>query len=204
MKGWAPVLALVAGWVAATAVVVALVIDGRSTALERGEHAVLAEWRRTAVGAGVAMGALTGGIAHDFANLLGVVSTNLHLIALGPADRDSVAQATKVANLVVNARDALAGRGRIVLRTYPAPTGEACLAVEDEGPGMSADVRRRAIEPFFTTKGEAGTGLGLAQVCGFTQQIGGSLQLESAPGKGARVHFRFPRAPDLMRIKTAS
>jgi len=92
----------------------------------------------------------------------------------------------------------MAGRGRIVLRTYAAPdSGGACLTVEDEGPGMSGETRRRALEPFFTTKGEAGTGLGLAQVYGFLQQIGGSLEIDSAPGKGTRVHLGFPRAAKL-------
>ena len=97
-------------------------------------------------------------------------------------------------NLVVNARDALGGRGRIVLRTYADAGGRPCLAVEDEGPGMPEAVRRRAVEPFFSTKGEKGTGLGLAQVYGFMQQIGGSMRIESRPGKGTQVHLGFAAA----------
>ena len=107
-----------------------------------------------------------------------------------------------VLNLVVNARDALGGRGRIVLRTYADAGGAPCLAVEDQGPGMPEAVRRRAMEPFFTTKGAAGTGLGLAQVYGFMHQIGGSLRIDSKPGAGTRVHLCFastsavpPRTP---------
>jgi signal transduction histidine kinase len=69
-----------------------------------------------------------------------------------------------------------------------------CLEVEDDGPGMSEDVRRRALEPFFTTKGEAGTGLGLAQVYGFMQQIGGSVVIDSTPGAGTAVRLYFPKA----------
>ena len=282
--------------------------------VSRSEHAVLAEWRSSALGAGIAMGALTlllggllvqqllarhrreearaqraqaekleamgqltSGITHDFANLLSIVSMNLELIlrnpkdargaeraALGarraveraaelirrllafarrqplelkPADLNSllaeahplVAQAAgarmelvlqlapglppvlvdesqfemALLNLVVNARDAMSAKGRIVLRTYAdASSGQPGLAVEDEGPGMDEATRRRALEPFFTTKGAAGTGLGLAQVYGFLQQIGGSLEIESAPGKGTRVHLRFPPAPALTRVKT--
>jgi signal transduction histidine kinase len=68
---------------------------------------------------------------------------------------------------------------------------------------MSQATRRRALEPFYTTKGKAGTGLGLAQVYGFMRQIGGGLEIESAPGRGTRVHLRFPSAPELTRVKNA-
>ena len=105
-----------------------------------------------------------------------------------------------VLNLVVNARDALGGGGRIVLRTYADAAGQPCLAVEDEGPGMPEAVRRRAIEPFFSTKGEQGTGLGLAQVYGFMQQTGGSMRIDSKPGKGTQVHLCFAAA----RVHTAA
>jgi signal transduction histidine kinase len=53
-------------------------------------------------------------------------------------------------------------------------------------------VRRHAAEPFFTTKGEEGTGLGLAQVYGFMQQLGGDLTIDSQPGAGTAVHLCFP------------
>ena len=102
-------------------------------------------------------------------------------------------------NLVVNARDAMGGTGRIRVRVFPCRPGVGprpgaagagarfvCLAVEDNGPGMSDEVRRRAVEPFYTTKGEAGTGLGLPQVYGFMQQLGGGMTLDSAPGGGRR------------------
>ena len=215
-----------------------------------------------------ALGQLTGGIAHDFANLLSVVSASLQIIQLRPGEREQVLQAAATArraaergaqlierllafarrqplelrladlnsvlsaaqpliaqaigpriqlvlelapalppvltdesqleiallNLVVNARDAMERQGRIVLRTLATPTGEVCLTVEDDGPGMSDEVRQRALEPFFTTKGAAGTGLGLAQVYGFMRQAGGRIELDSAPGEGTRVHLRFAAA----------
>jgi two-component system NtrC family sensor kinase len=222
-----------------------------------------------------ALGQLTGGIAHDFGNLLSIIGNSLHLLALdGPrgraqaldmarravnrgremvdrlltfgrrqplqiraADLNSLvthahpllAQAAgshvelvlqlapglppvltdesqfemAVLNLVVNARDALGGRGRVVLRTHAHPDGNVCLSVEDEGPGMPAEVRRRALEPFFSTKGEAGTGLGLPQVYGFMQQSDGALEIESAPGKGTKVHLRFAKAPRKESVATA-
>jgi signal transduction histidine kinase len=59
---------------------------------------------------------------------------------------------------------------------------------------MTEEVRRRALEPFYTTKGEAGTGLGLSQVYGFMQQLGGSVMLESSPGAGTDVRLLFPVA----------
>lgn len=109
-----------------------------------------------------------------------------------------------VVNLVVNARDAMAGSGRILVRAYAcdndsgaprafvgSPAPFICLAVHDNGPGMTERVRRRALEPFYTTKGEAGTGLGLPQVYGFMKQIGGDMTIDSAPGKGTRVHLFF-------------
>lgn len=271
-----------------------------------GEAEVLAEWRRSALGAAVAMsaltlllggvvwrearnrrrrvahrasrvqaeklealGQLTGGIAHDFNNILGVVSLNVEMIARHPDDPHANARAAAAAarsiahakaliarllafarrqplelrpadlnalvaeahplvaqavgsrieivlrlapalplaltdsaqleiallNLVVNARDAMQGRGRITLRTFEGARGEPCLEIEDNGPGMSETVRRRALEPFFTTKGEGGTGLGLAQVYGFMRQADGRVEIDSSPGRGTRVLLAFVRAP---------
>jgi two-component system NtrC family sensor kinase len=288
-------------------------------AVSRSNAAALSEWRRTAIGAAVAMsaltlmlalfvihvireqsrqararerqeqaeklealGQLTGSIAHDFGNMLHVVSLNLAVLREDPADRHIKEQAISVAqqavrrsagliehllhfarrrplnltraaldaavadakellehaagpfaqvviepaadlpevvcdtnqletalvNLVVNARDAMGGSGRIVLRSYlcdddngpPVKRGKpgarfVCLALEDSGSGMPESVRKRALEPFFTTKGEAGTGLGLSQVYGFMQQVGGSIRIDSAPGRGTTVHLFFPVAP---------
>jgi signal transduction histidine kinase len=111
---------------------------------------------------------------------------------------------TAVVNLIVNARDAMAGSGRILVRAYAcdndsgapraftgSPAPFVCLAVQDNGPGMTEGVRRRVLEPFYTTKGEAGTGLGLSQVYGLMQQVGGDMTIDSAPGKGTRVHLFF-------------
>jgi signal transduction histidine kinase len=110
-------------------------------------------------------------------------------------------------NLIVNARDAMAGSGSIRVHAYPCdndsgaprafvrkPAAFVCLSVEDDGPGMTERIKRRALEPFYTTKGDAGTGLGLSQVYGFMQQVGGDMTIDSAPGKGTRVHlfFRVP------------
>jgi len=78
------------------------------------------------------------------------------------------------------------------------PEGDyVVLTIADEGAGMSEEVRRRATEPFFTTKGQdRGTGLGLAMVHGFVQQSLGRLELESAPGDGTQVRMLFPVATE--------
>lgn len=111
---------------------------------------------------------------------------------LAPCLVDETELEVALVNLVVNARDAMAGRGRVVLRSHDA--GEhVCLAVEDDGAGMPEEVRRRAMDPYYTTKGESGTGLGLAQVYGFMRQIGGEVRIESEPGSGTTVRLLFAK-----------
>ncbi|WP_427912313.1 ATP-binding protein [Ramlibacter sp. MMS24-I3-19] len=226
-----------------------------------------------------ALGQLTGSIAHDVANMMGIVAGNLEIVRRAAADRDgtvalAVARAqhaldngasmtrqllsfararplevveldlhallrdvlplleqaagpgvklelvlgdpghcradssqveVALINLVVNARHAMGDQGTVVVRTSliartgargwwrPAATVEFLdLTVEDDGPGMPDDVRRRALEPFFTTKGESGTGLDLAQVYGLMRQLGGDVEIDSRPGRGTAVHLLFP------------
>lgn len=97
-------------------------------------------------------------------------------------------------NLIFNALDAIPGAGAITLRTR-SEAGAALIEVVDTGTGMSAEVRERCLEPFFTTKGEQGTGLGLAMVFGIIQRHQGSLEIESAPGKGSTFRLRLAAAP---------
>ena len=111
-------------------------------------------------------------------------------------------------NLVMNARDAMPGGGRIIIATRPEtikrephrtglPVGHyICLAVTDEGEGMDATTLQRAMEPFFTTKGVGkGTGLGLSMVHGLAEQSGGRLMMHSAPGRGTTAEIWIPMAP---------
>lgn len=93
-------------------------------------------------------------------------------------------------NLVFNAVDAIAGAGHVILRSRPDGAG-AMLEVVDDGAGMSEDVRRRAAEPFFTTKGERGTGMGLMMVRQTVESSGGAFEIESAPGVGTTIRLRF-------------
>jgi signal transduction histidine kinase/CheY-like chemotaxis protein len=105
-----------------------------------------------------------------------------------------------VLNLVINARDATPGGGTIVVdaaRDHEAGHERIILSVIDTGQGMTAEVRRRALEPFFTTKpGGRGTGLGLAQVFGVMQQSGGELKIHSRPGEGTTIVLALPASAD--------
>ena len=109
-----------------------------------------------------------------------------------------------VLNLVINARDAMPDGGLITIKTSveiePASaTANARalvhLSVSDTGHGMSRTVLRKIFEPYFTTKGEAGTGLGVPQVCAFVQQMGGLIDVKSAVGKGTTFDIAFPVEP---------
>jgi signal transduction histidine kinase len=98
---------------------------------------------------------------------------------------------TAVVNLLFNSADALQGMGTITLRTG-GTKGGAFVEVEDDGPGIPSEIKDRILEPFFTTKGDRGTGLGVSLVYAFTQRYGGQLEIESEPGKGARFRMWFP------------
>lgn len=230
-----------------------------------------------------AVGKLTGGVAHDFNNILHIISANVQLMLktgnnsekrlhgiLDAVDRGSKLASQLLAfarrqplhpsvvniaqlldrmdsllhraagdaveivrsapeglwntlvdpnqlenvllNLVINARDAMEGHGKVAIRLENVsidnidnagaddeilPGDYVLVAVADTGQGMPPDVMERAFEPFFTTKPEGkGTGLGLSMAHGFVKQSGGHIRLASRPGEGTTVSIYLPRCED--------
>ncbi|HNV70873.1 MAG TPA: PAS domain S-box protein, partial [Candidatus Ozemobacteraceae bacterium] len=128
---------------------------------------------------------------------------NLWNVKLDPAQVDQV-----LANLLVNARDAISTNGQITIETRNAPITQAdrsahpdltpgeyvVLVVNDNGVGMTPDVIQKIFDPFYTTKDVGkGTGLGLATVYGIVQQNRGGIEVVSEAGKGSTFCLYFPR-----------
>jgi signal transduction histidine kinase len=154
---------------------------------------------------------LIGGMADFFKRTLG---ENIELdikggAGLWPVEVDPSQMEAAILNLVVNAKDAMAGRGRLTIETgntfidasysqqnAAVPVGEYVqIAVSDTGCGMSREVQEKAFDPFFTTKQPGqGTGLGLSQAYGFVKQSGGHVKINSEIGVGTTVRFYLPRA----------
>jgi PAS domain S-box-containing protein len=130
-------------------------------------------WKSEALGRGV-----TIQIATDIADLP---------VILG----DAAGIREMLANLIFNAVDAMPQGGTISVRAR-GEGGDVRLDVTDTGIGMSEDVRQRCLEPFFSTKGQHGTGLGLSLVHATVEQHRGTLTVESEPGRGTTFAIRFP------------
>ncbi len=127
---------------------------------------------------------------------------------LWPTFADANQLESALVNLVVNARDAMDGGGKVTIETGNASLDEGyvrshadvepgqyvMMAVTDTGSGMSKEVLAKAFEPFFTTKDIGhGTGLGLSQVYGFVKQSGGHIKIYSEAGLGTTVKLYLPR-----------
>jgi signal transduction histidine kinase len=131
----------------------------------------------------------------DEAQLKGIaIDLSLELGALPAVAGDPAALREVLVNLLLNALESLPAGGRIGVRTWAAEPW-VYGSVVDSGSGMPEEVRARALEPFFTTKGVKSTGLGLSVSYGIVRQHGGELTVESAEGRGTAVTFRVPAAP---------
>jgi two-component system, NtrC family, sensor kinase len=109
---------------------------------------------------------------------------------------DATALQQVLMNLVLNAREAMGGRGEILVETdlISGPPAHVRLTVRDTGPGIPAEVLPRIFDPFFTTK-PGGTGLGLSISYGIVREHGGTVDVHSEPGRGTTFVLSFPVSP---------
>ncbi|GAC1508708.1 MAG: hypothetical protein NVS1B11_12170 [Terriglobales bacterium] len=126
--------------------------------------------------------------------------------ARGHVQADPGALEQVVLNLAINARDAMPSGGRVTIvtrtlkecichSTEQVPSPKACVEITftDTGSGMNAETCAHVFQPFFTTKGSQGNGLGLSTLQSIVTQQGGAVHLESVLGKGTRVFVHLPR-----------
>jgi len=189
-------------------------IRGASQSAERAKtlvHRLLAFARRQPLQATtIDVGQLLEGVADLLSSTAGpqveIVLEIAPNLPFAKADPHQLEMA--ILNLGVNARDAMGGIGRITVTAAPAtvqpgeveglePGGYVRLGIADTGQGMDDETRRRAIEPFFSTKGIGqGTGLGLSMAHGLAVQLGGGLTIESAPGAGTTITIWLPESQE--------
>jgi signal transduction histidine kinase/ActR/RegA family two-component response regulator len=156
--------------------------------------------------------AMLNRIVGEDINMSATIASDLGTIEADPGEVEQV-----LMNLVVNARDAMPGGGRLVLETSNAivddnqaseigvPAGRyVVLSVTDTGCGMTDEVRARIFEPFFTTKDvDRGTGLGLATVFGILKESRGGITVYSEPDRGTTFRIYWPRT-DAVTAKATS
>ncbi|MEO8279708.1 MAG: PAS domain S-box protein [Ideonella sp.] len=149
----------------------------------------------------------------SISDMIGTLVGSRIVVELRAEDRPCVVHAdsnqfdTAIVNMAVNARDAMDGAGRVIIkvaraaeipamRAHPAVQGAfVAVSLSDTGTGIEPGLVDRIFEPFFTTKPVGlGTGLGLSQVFGFAKQSGGEIQVESVPGSGTTFTLYLPQA----------
>jgi signal transduction histidine kinase/CheY-like chemotaxis protein len=154
---------------------------------------------------------LLDGMSDFFQRTLGV-NIELELVSatgLWAVEVDRSQMESAILNLVVNAKDAMAGTGKLTIETSNSfidelyskqnaqiPVGQYVqIAVTDTGSGMPKEIQEKAFDPFFTTKEPGqGTGLGLSQVYGFVRQSGGHVKIYSEEGQGTTIRILLPRS----------
>ena len=126
----------------------------------------------------------------------GAVKVDLEVEPTLPVRGNAAELREVIMNLVSNAFDAVGERGNICIRTCQ-EHGAATVIVEDDGPGMPDELQKRIFEPFFSTKGEHGTGLGLSVSQGILRRHDAHLEVESSVGAGSRFRMVFAPPPQL-------
>jgi PAS domain S-box-containing protein len=168
------------------------------------------------------MNSLVGEMQNMLQSLVGAdITITMRLRAeVGSVNADPAEIERVIVNLIINARDAMSGKGAITIETadvdisetdaagrgdmHPGP--HVMLAVSDTGTGMTKEVKERLFEPFFTTKEHGkGTGLGLASIYGIVKQSEGHIWVYSEPGEGTTFKIYLPREqarPDAAAAET--
>ena len=126
---------------------------------------------------------------------------------LWPVWLDSGDLEDAIINMSINASHAIEGSGQLIFNTKNIKLGYndsqllnlkpgdyVVISIEDTGKGMDKSTKEKIFDPFFSTKGEHGTGLGLSQVYGFVKRSGGDVKVYSTPEKGTRFELYFPRS----------
>ncbi len=122
------------------------------------------------------------------------IRTELGNVPTVPGNEGDLREA--IANVMFNAIDAIPKRGTITIRSEVQGRW-AVITITDTGVGMSEEVRQRCLEPFFTTKKDQGTGLGLGSVYGTVRRHEGEIDLQSEPGRGTSVCISLPTEKNL-------
>jgi signal transduction histidine kinase len=144
-----------------------------------------------------------------------LIGEDIELVTIAASSESVIADPGRleqvIMNLVVNARDAMPGGGKLTIETGNVVLAEGLearqlgvppgpyvtLFISDTGVGMGHETQSHLFEPFFTTKNPGrGTGLGLATVYGIVRQSGGAINITSEPGRGTAAHIYLPRAPE--------
>src|SRR5206468_1336876 len=151
---------------------------------------------------------LAGGIAHDFNNLLQAILGYSQLMKQNITDTDLVSRSLQVMESVAMDGSETVRRIQQFARLRPdeefvpvdvnkiVHDAIAIIVVRDSGTGMPSAVRRRIFEPFFSTKGEGGSGLGLAMAYSIVKRHGGEIRVESDLGQGTAFTLTFPGAAE--------
>jgi CheY-like chemotaxis protein len=138
-------------------------------------------------------------IAHDRRPL----KQKLELRAKRVIHGRSAALAEVMTNLILNAMDAMPDGGTLTIGTRDTRTG-VVITVGDTGVGMPEQVRRRIFEPFFSTKGEKGSGLGLSMAYSIMRRHGGEIRVESEPGRGTTFSLSLPETQESTDVEAPS